>query len=261
MLTGEKPEEYLMGEKSPARALKGKELNSGIRGGLWDEKHYLRMGDAIWLFGWLVHRQTTQRNGQGLILRGIPLTYAIISEDTGFRRRTLQRWMATLITQGYISVKYSVYNRMVIRILNAKKFVGKQLSLPTSGAPEVAHLTAPELAQYQPPSAPEVAHIGAPSVAHIGTKSGALKKDFSIEQKLPRNGNTSVARSARDLSPQNGDAPAEPAGIVSQLGFRELKGLQKILLRTLRDRRMPEAYRSQTREKLQEVENAMRARA
>ena len=72
----------------------GKRLNSGIRGGLWEKKHSDAMGESVFLFGWLILRQTTQRNGTGLVLRGKPLTYADITSDTrwpGFRRQATSR--------------------------------------------------------------------------------------------------------------------------------------------------------------------------
>ena len=107
----------------------GKGLNCGLRLGLFDAKHYLAVGDAVWLFGWLVGRQTTQRNGEGLVLRGKPLSYRDISGDTGFSERSLRRWMAVLVDGGYVHVKHSIYGRMVVRILNAKKFTGRQADL------------------------------------------------------------------------------------------------------------------------------------
>ncbi len=88
------------------------------------------MGSAVWLFGWLIHRQTTQRNGSGLVLRGKPLTYAAISEDTGWPPRTIRKWMAKLRETGYVDVKHSCYSHLVIRVLNAKKFGSRQLDFP-----------------------------------------------------------------------------------------------------------------------------------
>lgn len=110
--------------------MRGKQLNSGICGGLWERKHSEAMGDsAVFLFGWLVHRQTTQCDGVGLVLRGRPLTYAEIEADTGWPRSKLRRWMDLLRRRGYIEVRHSVYKRMVIRVLNAKKFSTRQLDL------------------------------------------------------------------------------------------------------------------------------------
>jgi len=110
--------------------LRGKNLNCGIRGGLWDEAHLERMGPAVWLFGWLVHRQTREHNGVGLVLGGSPLTYKIISDDTGMAVRTLKRWMARLGRSGYVRVKHTTYKRMIIQITKAKKFGPQQLRFP-----------------------------------------------------------------------------------------------------------------------------------
>jgi len=110
--------------------LRGKNLNCGIRGGLWDEAHLERMGPAVWLFGWLVHRQTREHNGVGLVLGGSPLTYKIISEDTGMAVRTLKRWMARLGRSGYVRVKHTTYKRMIIQITKAKKFGPQQMRFP-----------------------------------------------------------------------------------------------------------------------------------
>jgi hypothetical protein len=146
---------------TPKRTIGGKTLNSGIRGGLWEKKHSDAMGLAVFLFGWLIHRQTTQRNGTGLVLRGKPLTYEDISADTGWPVRTLQRWMARLKREGYIEVQYSIYGRMVIRILNAKKFNPKQFDLPIFSN------------SSRPPT---VAEVPTPTVAEVTTKSGGFKE-------------------------------------------------------------------------------------
>lgn len=110
--------------------MRGKHLNCGIRGGLWDDVHLERMGPAVWLFGWLVHRQTREHNGVGLVLGGSPLTYKIISQDTGMAERTLKRWMARLGRSGYVRVKHTTYKRMIIQITKAKKFGPQQLRFP-----------------------------------------------------------------------------------------------------------------------------------
>lgn len=110
--------------------MRGKHLNSGIRGGLWEEQHFQGMGPAVWLFGWLVHRQTRERDGVGLVLAGSPLTYQIISEDTGIAERTLKRWMARLVRTGYVQIRHTAHKRMVIQIAKAKKFGSQQLGFP-----------------------------------------------------------------------------------------------------------------------------------
>ncbi|HKV27164.1 MAG TPA: hypothetical protein VJN90_02665 [Candidatus Acidoferrales bacterium] len=136
--------------------MRGKNLNCGIRGGLWDEAHLERMGAAVWLFGWLVHRQTRERDGVGLVLGGSALTYGMIQDDTGYSRRTLQRWMADLRRGGYVRVRRTCHSRMIIEVLKAKKFGAKQLGFPQANffAP---NSSAPGMAQKTVSSAPFVA--------------------------------------------------------------------------------------------------------
>lgn len=110
--------------------MRGKHLNSGIRGGLWEEPHLERMGPAVWLFGWLVHRQTREHSGVGLVLGGSPLTYEIIHQDTGMAVRTLKRWMARLVRAGYVRITHTARKRMIIEISKAKKFGPQQLRFP-----------------------------------------------------------------------------------------------------------------------------------
>lgn len=101
--------------------MRGKDFNIGLRGGLIETRHYERMGAAIWLYGWLVLRQTHQSDFVGWVLGGSPITYAEIEEETGFNPRTLERWMQTLRRWGYIETE-SRPAGMIVRILRAKKF-------------------------------------------------------------------------------------------------------------------------------------------
>ncbi|MGH9727034.1 MAG: hypothetical protein ACRD4V_00395, partial [Candidatus Acidiferrales bacterium] len=140
--------------------MRGKNLNCGIRGGLWDEAHLERMGAAVWLFGWLVHRQTRERDGVGLVLGGSALTYAMIQDDTGYSRRTLQRWMADLRRGGYVRVRRTCHSRMIIEVLKAKKFGAKQLGFPQANF-FASNSSAPSMAQKSWSSAPYAAQKNA----------------------------------------------------------------------------------------------------
>jgi hypothetical protein len=101
--------------------MRGKDYSTGLRGVLFEERHYARMGAAIWLYGWLVLRQTHQSGQIGFVLGGAPVRYREIEEETGFNRRTLERWLSTLRRQGYIETTV-VESGVSIRIMNAKKF-------------------------------------------------------------------------------------------------------------------------------------------
>jgi len=187
---------------TPKRAIGGKKLNSGIRGGLWDEKHRKKMGPALCLFGKLVHWQTKQKNSEGLVLGGRSLTYQEISDDTGWSVRSLQRWMARLRKHGYVDVKHSSYSKMVIRILHAKKFNPQQLEFPATGQEPIA----PNVAEMTASSPPEVAELSPPSVADMDTKSGGLNhRTYSL--------NRSAGSGAADAAEKNNAAQFAAIGV------------------------------------------------
>jgi hypothetical protein len=100
--------------------LRENNYNTGLRGVLFDAGHYARMGAAVWLYGWLVLRQTHQTGTIGWVLGGAPIHYREIEEETGFNRRTLERWMKNLRRQKYIETTV-VDGGIAIRILKAKK--------------------------------------------------------------------------------------------------------------------------------------------
>lgn len=101
--------------------MRGKDYNAGLRGVLFEARHYERMGAALWLYGWLVLRQTRQQDGVGWVLGGSPISYREIEEETGLNPRTLERWMGVLRRHGYVQTQ-SVPAGVIVRITKAKKF-------------------------------------------------------------------------------------------------------------------------------------------
>ena len=100
--------------------MREKNYNTGLRGVLFEARHYARMGSAIWLYGWLVLRQTHQTGTTGWVLGGAPVSYREIEGETGFNRRTLERWMSLLRQNAYIETE-SAPGGVIVRILKAKK--------------------------------------------------------------------------------------------------------------------------------------------
>jgi len=100
--------------------MREKNFNTGLRGVLFEERHYARMGSAIWLYGWLVLRQTHQTGTTGWVLGGAPVSYREIESETGFNRRTLERWMSVLRRNEYIETE-AAPGGVIVRILKAKK--------------------------------------------------------------------------------------------------------------------------------------------
>lgn len=185
--------------------LRGKHLNSGIRGGLWEDEHFQCMGPAVWLFGWLVHRQTRERHGVGLVLAGSPLTYEMISQDTGMAVRTLKRWMARLGRCGYIRVKHTLYKRMIIQIIKAKKFGPQQLGFPQQqlGFPQIPFFA---LKSKGPLPAPETGSKG-PIAAH-----SSKEREIESERQYSgsRRGFPSRTYTDRHVSPNASLASSPP---------------------------------------------------
>jgi DNA-binding transcriptional ArsR family regulator len=101
--------------------MRGKDYSTGLRGPLFEAKHYERMGAAVWLYGWLVLRQTRQEGMTGWVLGGKPITYREIESETEFPPRTLERWMRILRRAGYVETD-TVPGGVVVRITKAKKF-------------------------------------------------------------------------------------------------------------------------------------------
>jgi DNA-binding transcriptional ArsR family regulator len=95
---------------------------SGLKGGIFEQKHFRAIGNALWLFGWLCMRQSQiNGSGEGLPHYGNPLTFKEISDDTGFSRRTIEKWTAVLTRTGYIHTKRIGNSGLIFFIHKAKQ--------------------------------------------------------------------------------------------------------------------------------------------
>jgi hypothetical protein len=115
--------------------MRGRDFNTGLRGVLFDARHYERMGSAVWLYAWLVLRQTHQTGSTGRVLGGAPVRYREIEEETGFNVRTLERWMRILRRHGYVETE-PVPGGLIVRITKAKKHAQTARNLAVGGAAE-----------------------------------------------------------------------------------------------------------------------------
>lgn len=94
----------------------------GAKGGLLDRKHLDAMGEAVWLFLYLLMRQTqVSEVGEGVVLYGNPLTRSFIAKDAGgWPDRRIKDWTARLIKRGYIRAIRSGNDGMIFFIRKAK---------------------------------------------------------------------------------------------------------------------------------------------
>ncbi|HEY0704431.1 MAG TPA: hypothetical protein VGD60_16785 [Candidatus Acidoferrales bacterium] len=113
--------------------MREKNYNTGLRGVLFEARHYARMGSAIWLYGWLILRQTHQTGSVGWVLGGAPIHYREIEEETGFNPRTLERWMKSLREQKYIETAV-VDGGITVKILKAKKHLRPTSSVASAAS-------------------------------------------------------------------------------------------------------------------------------
>jgi hypothetical protein len=104
-------------------------MNSGLNTGLFEEKHRRALGEAVWLYGWLVGSQT-RRNG--LVHGGSIFTYKTLHQKTGYGVRTIEKWLKRCEAQGYVRIEHTNYKMMRIWILKQKKYRTKQTDLPFS---------------------------------------------------------------------------------------------------------------------------------
>jgi len=89
-------------------------------------EHCLKMGDAIWLFLWLIDattRESANEKGDvaGKVLGGMPVSPRRIAEALGgVSEKTIGRWRKKLIEGGYISAK-NTGRGFVYTVLKSKK--------------------------------------------------------------------------------------------------------------------------------------------
>lgn len=75
-----------------------------VKNDLLEPKHRKAMGEALWLYLWLLDRMTSvSERGYGLVLGGKPIAHPEVNEDLDVPERTYHRWVARLRKAGYIN--------------------------------------------------------------------------------------------------------------------------------------------------------------
>jgi len=85
------------------------------------------MGEAVWLFMWLIDRTTREKPSDdgkkvGVVAAGHPIPDHEIGQRFGCSVRTVQRWRTMLKTEGYIKMENSGHG-YCYTILNSKKWL------------------------------------------------------------------------------------------------------------------------------------------
>jgi predicted DNA-binding transcriptional regulator len=81
-----------------------KEYGIYVHNSLVENKHLQAMGITVWLYLWLLDKMTSiDKNGNGKVLGGKPVTSEEITTSLGINERTLRRWVKQLSDGGYIT--------------------------------------------------------------------------------------------------------------------------------------------------------------
>ncbi len=90
-----------------------------VSSGIFD--HLERIGDALWLFLWLIHRTTAEHDGVGEVCGGVSCVDADIAGVLGCSTKVIKRWRTCLLREGYILVHRSRYG-FQYQVLRSKRF-------------------------------------------------------------------------------------------------------------------------------------------
>lgn len=75
-----------------------------VKNELLEPKHVKNMGNAIWLYLWLLDKMTSiNENGLGKVLGGKPITYQEVYKDVPIPLRNYRRYVEKLRDNGYIN--------------------------------------------------------------------------------------------------------------------------------------------------------------
>lgn len=92
-----------------------------IKNALLDPKHVEAMGQAVWLYMWMIdHMTSIDEKGIGKVLGGRPVKYEEIEKELGISQDTYTRWIARLEEYPYIISTRTPYG-IVYKVLKAEK--------------------------------------------------------------------------------------------------------------------------------------------
>lgn len=104
-----------------------------VKNNLLEPKHIENMGEAVWLYMWLLDKITSiNENEIGKVLGGQPISYSMINSELGLSERTYQRWVSKLRETGYIRSIRTPYG-LVITVNKAEKIFSSKRTAKSGG--------------------------------------------------------------------------------------------------------------------------------
>ena len=103
-----------------------------VSNNLLDPQHCKQLGEAVWIFMWLIDKITViTAQEKGKVLGNKPIRYEDIKTDLGISRSTYGRWMDVLEDNGYITTLRTPYGKCIV-VLKAKKRFNKSVPIDDS---------------------------------------------------------------------------------------------------------------------------------
>jgi hypothetical protein len=192
----------------------------GAKGGLFDEKHYVKMRESVWLFMYFLLNQTgLNEAGEGVVRYGHPLTLERISNDSkGIKVRTIRLWLARLKRGGYVRTEMHSNKGIKVWIAKGKSKtktprIHREVTLPSSQNSRHDHDGSLENSR----------HDAVESISSSRHENVASVSDVMMQS--PQNDAVTIRFSSpiskgsipKDLSYYNNDAAAKAAADVSSL--------------------------------------------
>lgn len=178
-----------------------------ITNNLLEEKHYENMGNAIWLYMWLIDRMTDISEGQGIVNHGHPVTFEMIQKNFGdMTDRTYRNWVKRLRDTGYINTVQAKYG-LFITINKAKKNFNKKAQSSPANNFLAESKTAIQPGKKVPPARKKV--------------SVSPEKDF-----LALNKNTNTTTNTTNINNRTKATMSPEHAEISKLFYEAIKALK-----------------------------------
>jgi hypothetical protein len=104
-------------------------------------EHYEKMKESVWLFMWLIDKQTSE---EGEVLFGEPINYNTVAKDIpGLTHITYRRWVNKLKAEKYITLKRNPYG-YIFTINNPKKMFKRVIKNDLSDTPDSTKMSDPD---------------------------------------------------------------------------------------------------------------------
>lgn len=108
----------------------GKKVFIPLAIGILDKHHVREIGEAIWVYLWLINRTTKEvesLSGKlGMVLNGRPVPSGTIAEELGLLPRTVRSHLQRLAEKSYIDIQSKGGGGQVIAVCKSKKWIQRK---------------------------------------------------------------------------------------------------------------------------------------